>query len=113
MKTVVFKNLLRSCLFGFILMLPNSLLAQAGSSSPIIFESPQAFFASVSTDLYSSSGIQGIPMRPQSFLKIPEDEQYVFWVELESGRLKVLEQLQNGGFYCAPNNSCFHRVERL
>lgn len=79
-------------------MLPNSLLAQAGSSSPIIFESPQAFFASVSLEVSSSSGIQGVPLRPKGFLKIPEDEQFVFWVELESGRLKVLEQLENGGF---------------
>ncbi|MBN4059837.1 MAG: hypothetical protein COA71_08125 [SAR86 cluster bacterium] len=98
MKTVVFKNLLRSSFLGFVLMLPNSLLGQAGSSSPIIFESPQAFFASVSDNLNSSSSIQGIPMKPQGFLKIPQDEQFVFWVALESGRLKVLEQLENGGF---------------
>ena len=98
MKTVVFKNLFRSCLFALITVLPNSLLAQAGSSLPIVFESPQAFFASVSADLNSSSGIQGIPLRPQGFLKVPQDEQFVFWVELESGRLKILEQLENGGF---------------
>lgn len=98
MKTIVFKNLLKSSLFSLALVLSNTLLAQAGSSSPIIFDSPQAFFASVSTDVNSNSGVQGIPMRPQGFLKIPQDEQFVFWVELESGRLKVLEQLDNGGF---------------
>ncbi len=98
MKTVVFKNLFRSCLFALVSVLPNSLLAQAGSSLPIVFESPQAFFASVSADVNSSSGIQGVPLRPQGFLKIPQDEQFVFWVELDSGRLKILEQLENGGF---------------
>lgn len=98
MKTLVFKSLLRSSLIILVSMLPNSLIAQAGSSSPIIFESPQAFFASVSLDMSSSSGIQGVPLRPKGFLKIPQDEQFVFWVELESGRLKVLEQLESGGF---------------
>jgi murein L,D-transpeptidase YafK len=98
MKTFVFKSLLRSSLIILVSMLPNSLIAQAGSSSPIIFESPQAFFASVSLDMSSSSGIQGVPLRPKGFLKIPQDEQFVFWVELESGRLKVLEQLESGGF---------------
>lgn len=93
-----FQNLLKSSLFGLVLLLPNALLAQAGSSSPIIFESPQAFFASASNELPSGIATQGVPMRPQGFLRIPEDERYVFWVELESGRLKVLEQLENGGF---------------
>jgi murein L,D-transpeptidase YafK len=85
-------------LLAFILVLPNTLLAQAGSSLPIVFESPQAFFASVSLEMTSSSGVQGVPLRPKGFLKIPQDEQFVFWVELESGRLKVLEHLENGGF---------------
>lgn len=98
MKTIVFKNLLKSSLFSLALVLPATLLAQAGSSLPIVFESPQAFFASVSLETTSSSGVQGIPLRPKGFLKIPQDERYVFWVELESGRLKVLEQLENGGF---------------
>ena len=98
MKTFVFKSLLRSSLIILVSMLPNSLIAQAGSSSPIIFESPQAFFASVSLEVNSSSGIQSVPLRPKGFLKIPEDEQFVFWVELESARLKVLEQLENGAF---------------
>ncbi|MGA1742070.1 MAG: hypothetical protein ACO4AC_07905 [Pseudohongiellaceae bacterium] len=28
-------------------------------------------------------------MRPQGYLRIPEDEQFVFWVELESGGFLV------------------------
>ncbi len=78
MKTFVFKNLLRTSLLAFILVLPNTLLAQAGSSLPIVFESPQAFFASVSLEMTISSGVQGVPLRPKGFLKIPQDEQFVF-----------------------------------
>jgi murein L,D-transpeptidase YafK len=98
MKTLIFKKLFPVSLFSLVFMLPVAVLAQAGSSLPIIFETPQAFFASASTGLNNASGIQTSPMRPQGFLRIPEDEQFVFWVELESGRLKILEQLENGGF---------------
>lgn len=98
MRTSIFKYLYRSCLLGLSLTLSCNLWAQAGSSSPIIFDSPEAFFDSVSLGLNSNAGVQQNAMVPRGLLKVPRDEKFVFWVELASGRLNVLEQQTDGGF---------------
>ena len=97
-KGSVFKYLYRGCLLGFSLTLSANLWAQAGSSSPIIFDSAEAFFDSVSLGFNSNSGVQQLAMVPRGLLKVPADEKYVFWVELASGRLNILEQQDNRGF---------------
>ena len=73
MKTIVFKSLYRSCLLIFLVTVSHTALAQAGASSPIIFDSAEAFFDSVSLGLNSSSGAQREAMLPRGLLKIPQE----------------------------------------
>jgi len=78
-----------------LLFSPASLYAQAGSSLPVVFESPEAFYSSISERF--SGGSQALPMLPEGVLRLPETERYVFWAELEHGRLNLLERQSNGG----------------
>ncbi len=87
---------------GFLLLtiLSGHAQAQAGSSLPVVFESPDAFYSSFNGSLPEyGAGIGGqLPaMLPEGVLKLPANERFIFWAELEQGRLNILEQQRDGG----------------
>lgn len=106
MNTMLFKHIqhiYRSCsrlllLFAACCLLPATGLAQAGSSMPIVFHSADAFYNSIALNTGTNSGLQRQAMIPRGLIQVSENTPYVFWVELERGRLKILERQSNGGY---------------
>lgn len=70
--------------------------AQAGSRPATLFDSPSAFYSSL-----ASSGQSGpsepTPVVPEGVLMLPASTNYLMWVELEHGRLNLLERVPGGG----------------
>lgn len=96
MKAVFFK---KSIIAICCSLLPFSQVhAQAGSSVPVVFESADAFFDSLSLGFTTASGSQREALLPREILQVSENTRYVFWVEMEQGKLKVLERQNDGGF---------------
>jgi hypothetical protein len=94
------------CFFLAFCLIPSLTLAQAGSSSPVVAASAEAFSGSPAGRQDTQSGAPGlstgasrgdVAMLPAGILKLPRDERFVLWVELEEGRLNVLEQQDDGG----------------
>ena len=78
-------------------VLPAAVLAQAGSSPPVIIDSPADFYRSLSVFEAEASGGAPPAMRPRGVLRLARDERYLLWVELGEGRLHLLQQQADGG----------------
>ena len=78
-------------------LLPAFVHAQAGSWAPITVDSSQAFYNDQPVSGAFQSGAQQPAMIPRGVLKLPREENYLLWVELDKGRLNLLQQLPNGG----------------
>jgi len=70
-----------------------SAFAQAGSRPATLFDSPSSFYAS----LGGSGQVAQTPVVPEGVLMLPPSTQYLMWVELEQGRLNLLERMPDGG----------------
>jgi murein L,D-transpeptidase YafK len=77
--------------------------AQAGSSSPLVYETEGSNIqiASAHGNAYSSSVLSTeqypAAMLPEGVLRLSPNERYIVWIELNTGRLKLLEQQPDGG----------------
>lgn len=67
--------------------------AQAGSRPATLFDSPSSFYAS----LAGSGQMEQSPVVPDGVLMLSASANYLMWVELEQGRLNLLERMPNGG----------------
>ena len=87
--------LLGAIFLGFLT--PSTLLAQAGSFPAMTFErgSSWQYLAELSEGVRIGSAVTA-PQRPRGILKLSSDQRYVVWVELERGRLNLLEQQPDG-----------------
>jgi hypothetical protein len=88
---------LASSLFAFVLTSAAPLaLAQAGSRPATLFDSPASFYNSL-----AAAGQPGmtehVPMVPEGVLMLSSAADYLMWVELELGRLNLLERMPDGG----------------
>ena len=73
-------------------------LAQAGSRPVQYFDSPQTFYYSLNGSAPGISSARAIePLAPAGLLALAPTARYVLWVELEQGRLNVMENLGDGG----------------
>lgn len=70
-----------------------SVLAQAGSRPATLFDSPSSFYAS----LGGSAQVEQSPVVPDGVLMLGASTSYLMWVELEQGRLNLLERMPDGG----------------
>src|SRR5690606_35616353 len=79
------------------ILTPSALLAQAGSFPAMTFErgSSWQYLAELSEGVRIGSAVTA-PQRPRGILKLSSDQRYVVWVELERGRLNLLEQQPDG-----------------
>jgi murein L,D-transpeptidase YafK len=79
-----------------VILVPSGAWAQAGSRPATLFDSPASFYSSL-----ASSGQSGLaapnPVVPEGVLMLPASTRYLMWVELEQGRLNLLERLPDGG----------------
>ena len=81
----------RKSLAGVLLMLlPLTLLAQAGSGPTLGFNSPDSMSS-------GSASIIDNPMMPKGVLKVAPEERYLLWVDLKQGKLNELERSDAGG----------------
>ncbi len=72
--------------------------AQAGSRPPQYFDSPQMFYHSLSGSAPNlARGGESLPLTPAGLLELAPATRYLLWVELEQGRLNVLENLGEAG----------------
>ncbi len=75
-----------------------SALAQAGSRSPLHFQTTDVFYHSLNS---SGSGARhyevGSPLAPAGALRVAASTRFLLWVELGQGRLNVIENLGEGG----------------
>ncbi len=74
-------------LLSLAILLPAYSFAQAGSYMPVIFDSANAFFNSVAYGLNSNRASQSEAMIPKGLMRLSKEDRFVFWVELEAGRL--------------------------
>lgn len=71
-------------------------LAQAGSRPATLFDTPAAFYNSLATA--GQSGVtEPVPLVPEGVLMLSSATDYLMWVELELGRLNLLERVPDGG----------------
>jgi murein L,D-transpeptidase YafK len=70
-----------------------SVFAQAGSRPATLFDSPSSFYASLS----GSGQVERTPIVPEGVLMLGASTTYLMWVELEQGRLNLLERMSDGG----------------
>ena len=81
----------RKSLTGLLLiLLPLTLFAQAGSSPTLRFNSTDSMSS-------GSASIIDNPMMPKGILKLAPQERYLLWVDLQQGKLNVLERNDAGG----------------
>jgi murein L,D-transpeptidase YafK len=90
-------SLLASSLFAITLTsAPLQAFAQAGSRPATLFDSATAFYNSL-----AATGQPGMaepmPMVPDGVLMLSNATDYLMWVELELGRLNLLERMPDGG----------------
>ena len=78
---------------------PTLTFAQAGSRPAQYFESPQTFYHSLNGSAPGQSGLRGTmePLAPVDVLALAPSSRYLLWVELEQGRLDVMENLGDAG----------------
>jgi murein L,D-transpeptidase YafK len=77
-------------------LLPPQLLAQAGSRPAILFESAASFYHSINDA--GQSGLREFEaVVPDGLWMLPAGTPWLMWVELEQGRLNVLERDAQGG----------------
>lgn len=78
---------------------PTLTFAQAGSRPAQYFESPQTFYHSLNGSAPGQSGMRGTmePLAPVDVLALAPSSRYLLWVELEQGRLNVMENLGDAG----------------
>ncbi len=73
-------------------------IAQAGSRSPLHFQTTDAFYHSLNS---SGSGARhyevGGPVAPAGALRVADSTRFLLWVELGQGRLNVIENLGDAG----------------
>ena len=70
--------------------------AQAGSRPATHFDSPASFYNSLAAS--GQAGMRApVPMVPEGVLMLSPATDYLMWVELEQGRLNVLERVSDGG----------------
>jgi murein L,D-transpeptidase YafK len=74
-----------------LLLVPHLAYAQAGASQPLFFTAGEASRGA------GSATMDTAPMLPEGVLKLADEEQFLFWVDLENGRLHVLESNNAGG----------------
>lgn len=74
----------------------HDVLAQAGSRPATLFDSPSAFYNSL-TGSGQSSPEEQEPLMPEGVWMLSTATDYLMWVELEQGRLNLLERLPEGG----------------
>jgi len=88
--------LLPAVCLGACLFAPMPAHAQAGSRPAVLFDTPDPFYHSL-----QGSGAVGQPgheaVVPAGVWMLPAATRYLMWVELEQGRLNILEQLPAGG----------------
>lgn len=70
-------------------------VAQAGSRPAVLFDSPSSFYSSLADT--GQSGLEPVPLVPQGVLQLPPTASHLLWVELEQGRMNVLERMPDGG----------------
>jgi murein L,D-transpeptidase YafK len=83
-------TLIKSALLGYCLMWPVLVFGQAGSSAPLKNLSAVDSLASGSAFLEET-------VLPRGVLKLATEERFLFWVELDAGKLHVLEVNAEGG----------------
>ena len=71
-------------------------LAQAGSRPATLFDSASSFYNSLSGSTQSGVTAQE-PLMPAGVWMLSSATDYLMWVELEQGRLNLLERLPDGG----------------
>ncbi len=95
------QKLLHACarsVGGLLVFSCSQVLAQAGSRPPQYFDSPQMFYHSLNGSAPNQpSGAQPQPLAPIGVMALAPTTHYVLWVELEQGRLNVLENLGSAG----------------
>ena len=78
------------------LVASSPLFAQAGSRPATLFDSPASFYNSLAAA--SQSGLaEPTPLVPEGVLMLSDATDYLMWVELEQGRLNLLERVPDGG----------------
>ncbi|MDP1931305.1 MAG: L,D-transpeptidase family protein [Gammaproteobacteria bacterium] len=88
-------------IFFLAALAPPELLAQAGAFPAISLESGNS--SSLHNLIESGEGGSGRleaiaePQRPEGILKLADGQRYLIWVELQRGRLNVMEKQDNGG----------------
>lgn len=76
---------------GLILASPLLASGQAGSSAPVRFHSTDATLAAGSVNTVAESRL------PKSVLKLADEERFLLWVDLQAGKLHLLERNASGG----------------
>ncbi|MES2606153.1 MAG: L,D-transpeptidase family protein, partial [Pseudomonadota bacterium] len=72
--------------------------AQAGSRPVQFYDSPQMFYHSLNGSAPERSGVgDAQPLTPVGLLALAPTVHYLLWVELEQGRLNVMENLGDDG----------------
>lgn len=88
-------RLIGSCLLAISC---SQVAAQAGSRPPQYFNSPQMFYHSLNGSTPNPpGGVQARALKPDGVMELTAATHYLLWVELEQGRLNVLENLGDAG----------------
>jgi len=83
---------------GVFLLAPMSLHAQAGSRPAVLFDTPDTFYHSLQgSGEIGQVGLAYQAVVPAGVWKLPATTRFLLWVELEQGRLNILEQVPEGG----------------
>lgn len=89
-KTTFTRGLACCAAMCLLLVLPASILAQAGSGKPLQVHAADTFAAGSASDVPAT-------LLPKGVVKLAREEQFLLWVELQNGRLHVLERNASGG----------------
>ncbi|MBT5485426.1 MAG: L,D-transpeptidase family protein [Gammaproteobacteria bacterium] len=73
-----------------LVLLPLAAYSQAGSSPSLRFNAPDSHSSGSASSSYH-------PMLPAGVLKLAGEERYLIWVDLELGKLNILERNEQGG----------------
>jgi murein L,D-transpeptidase YafK len=78
-------------------LFPTELRAQAGSRPAILFDTPSSFYNSLAGAPGQSGQGAYQPVVPEGVWMLSSATPYLMWVELEQGRLNLLERSADGG----------------
>ena len=78
-----------------LVCLAGQVVAQAGSRPAQFYDSPQTFFHSLGGSV--PGGREAVPLKPANVLSLAASTRYLLWVELEQGRLNLMENLGEDG----------------